>query len=137
MKFDYEIYPEQKLILTRFSGAFTLEDLTGVAQRLWSDPRYSRSYGGVVDLTDTSVAVGRADFRALVDFVRRHKETSTGRWAAVAGSPLATACAIIYQRALAGRHTFEVFSTFEAAGQFLGVDLAETQAWAAAKRQAN
>lgn len=123
MKFDYKIYPEHTFIVLRLVGAFTLEELTKGVERLWSDPRYSRSYHGVIDLTDGTLAVGRLEFRALVDFVRGHKDTSTGRWAAVAGSPLAVACGMIYQRAVAGRHSFEVFSTFEAAGSFVGVDL--------------
>lgn len=123
MQFDYEIYPEKRLIVTRYAGAFTLADLTKVARRLWSDARYARSFNGVVDLTDMGVSVGRSDFQALMDFVREHKDTSEGRWAAVASSPLATACGLLYKRALAKRHTFDVFSTFEAAGAFVGADL--------------
>lgn len=123
MKFDYNILPQHRLIVTRFAGAFTLEDLTGIARRLWADPRYTRGYNGLADLTDMNLAVGRGDFRALVDFVRGQKDTSEGRWAAVTNSPLATACGLIYQRAMAARHPFEVYSTFEAAGAFVGVDL--------------
>lgn len=123
MKFDYKIYPDHSLIILRLTGAFTLEDLMTGARRLWADERYSRHYNGLIDLTDGTLTVGGGDFRALVEFVRGHKDTSTGRWAAVASTPFATAYGFLYQRALAGRHTFQVFSTFEAAGSFLGVDL--------------
>jgi hypothetical protein len=125
MNVDYEIHPEKCLIFMRFTGAFTLADLKEAVQRLWTDTRYSRSYNGVVDLTDSNVKVARGDFQALVAFVVGQKETSEGRWAAVATSPLATACGLIYKRAISKRHTFEVFSTFEAAEAFMGVDLKE------------
>lgn len=137
MKFEYEIYPEKQLIVARYAGAWTLHELEAVAERLWSDQRYVRSYNGVVDLTDTTLSVGREDFRTLMEFLRGHKLTSEGRWAAVASSPLATACGLLYKRMLATRHTFEVFSTFEAAGAFVGVDWQDGPKWAAEKRKPN
>lgn len=123
MRFAYEIYPEKKLIVARYAGVWTLADLTAMAQRLWSDARYSRHYNGVIDLTDSKVGVTRGDFQALMEFIGGHKDTSEGRWAAVATSPLATACGLLYKRSLARRHGFEVFSTIEAAGAFVGVEL--------------
>lgn len=137
MKFDYGIYPEKQLIVTRYGGAWTLRDLQAMAEQLWSDARYVRSYNGVVDLTDMTLSVGQGDFRALLEFLRGHKNFSEGRWAAVAGSPLATACGLLYKRALATRHTFEVFSTFEAAGAFVGVDLEDRPKWTEAKPKPN
>lgn len=121
MTFDYKIYPEHALIVTRLCGPATLEELMAMVKRLWEDERYSPRYNGIVDLTDVKLAVAQADLRAVVDFVRGHKSTSSGRWAAVTHSPIATACGMIYQRALRGRHVFEVFSTFEAAKLFIGV----------------
>jgi hypothetical protein len=123
MTFDYEIYPEARIIVLRYAGQFTLGALKVFAQRLWADARYSRSFDGLVDLTDARLGVAREDFLALVEFVRGHEQTSLGRWAAITTSPLATACGLIYQRALARRHAFEVFATTEAAAWFLGVDL--------------
>lgn len=125
MNCHYEIYPEKRLIFMRYTGVFTLAELTDVARKLWTDKRYSKSYNGIIDLTDSRVSVGREDFQALIEFVVGHKHTSEGRWAAVATSPLATACGMIYKRAITKRHAFEVFSTFEAAGAFVGIDLEE------------
>lgn len=123
MEFTYDIFPAERLIVARYAGRFTFAELVATAERMWADPRYSRSFDGAVDLTDSAVGVGMDDFRALVNFLRDHKNTSQGRWAAVATSPLATACSLIYSRALASRHTFEVFATFPGASSFLGFDL--------------
>lgn len=127
MHFEYEIHPEERLIVTRYTGKFTLADLKAMSQRLWADARYSRSYDGVVDLTDLSLGVARADLQAMIEFVRGNEQASEGRWAAIASSPFATACSLIWQRGLVQRHSFEVFSTVEAAGSFLGVDFGPAQ----------
>ena len=120
MKFTYEILPERRVILQRYAGSFSLADLLASTQRLWDDPLYSRSYDGIVDLSATSVAISMNDLRSLIGFLRTSERTSTGRWGAVANSPLVTACAMIYQRAIAPVHEFEVFSTWDAACDYIG-----------------
>jgi len=124
MTFHYDIHPEQRTIHLRYTGVFTLQDLTAAATLLWSDPRYSQAFDGIVDLTDGSLRVAQSDLRALIAFVLDHKCTSKGRWAAVTSSPFGVACALLYKHALSRRHMFEVFSTWEAACAFLEVKLA-------------
>jgi len=123
MKFSYEIFPDQRTIVARYIGAFTLSELVTSAKTLWSDPRYSRKYDGLVDISDSSVNVAMSDFRSLLEFIRGHGSTSEGRWAAVASTPFATACGFMYQRAMVGRHTLEVFSHWETACEFLDVEV--------------
>ena len=126
MTFLYDIFPEHRAVIVRYQGTFTLHDLTVCAETLWSDPRYSRSFDGLADISAASVHVAMNDFRPLVEFVRHNDRTSEGRWAAIATTPLATACGYIYQRALASRHSFEIFSTWEGACRFLKLDLPPT-----------
>jgi hypothetical protein len=122
MKFSYAIDSERRLIFLRYTGHFTLASLLAGTRRLWADPAYSRSYRGLVDLSDESVSVNVADLHALIDFIREQPSVSEARWAAVTASPLATACGLLYQRAIASRHAFEVFSSFEAAASFLRLE---------------
>jgi hypothetical protein len=123
LHFSYEIHPDRRVILQRFTGQFSLADLLAAVRRLWADPMYSRNYDGLVDLSETSMGISMADLRALIGFLRQSPETSTGRWGAVVSSPLTTACAMIYRRAAAPRHQFEVFSSWSAACAFLGQEL--------------
>ena len=123
MHFSYEIHPERRVILQRFAGQFSLADLVAASRRLWADPLYSVKYDGIVDLSGTSMSISMEDLRALIGFFQDSPETSTGRWGAVVSTPLATACAMIYRRALAPRHQFEVFSTWGGACGFLGQEL--------------
>lgn len=121
MKFAYDIFPEARSISVRYAGKFTLAELLLTSRRLLEDERYAPEYDGLVDLTDLGLGVEIADFRTLINFVQGHARVSCGRWAAITATPLATACGLVYKRAMAPRQTFEVFSTPEAACAFIGV----------------
>jgi hypothetical protein len=121
MDFHYEIFPAERAIVLRWHGRVTLADMHENLHRLWSDPRYSRTFDGLIDLTAVEVGMAMKDVRALVDYVHENAQTSMGRWAAIAVSPLTTACAYLYRHA--SRHPFDVFSTRESACRFVGFDL--------------
>ena len=122
MNFSYAIDPERRMIFLRYTGHFTLVPLLAGIRRLWADPAYCRAYAGLVDLSDESLSIEIADLHALIDHLRDQPAISEGRWAAVTSSPLATACGLLYQKAISPRHPFEVFSSFEAAANFLRLE---------------
>lgn len=123
MKFSYDIFPDQRTIVTRYAGVFSLSELVAATQLMWSDPRYSREFDGLADASDGSVSVTMGDFRSLMEFLKPQKQLSRGRWAVVTSTPFVAACGYIYQRAMAGCHTLEVFSTWETACAFLNLNL--------------
>lgn len=123
MSFGYEIHPGKRAVVATFRGHFSRLALERAVQTLWGDARYRTDYVGIVDISHASVSIAIEDFRAIVEWVRRHERTSVARWAAVASTPYATACALLYQRALAGRQELQVFSTWDAACRFIEVDL--------------
>lgn len=123
MNFSYEIFPDRRAIVVRYVGTFTLEQLHASALTLWNDPRYARDYDGLVDVSHSSANVDITDFRAFVSLVRNDSRVSQGRWAAVVTTPFATACSFLYRSALASHHTFEIFSTWEAACEFLNLPI--------------
>jgi hypothetical protein len=121
--FEYEIDCEQRLIVSRCTGRFSLEALRTAVERLWSDGRYSSDYAGLVEIADPSATIAVQDLRSFIRFVRENARRSQERWAVVTTSPLATACAMLYREAMVGRHEFQVFSTREAACAWLKVKL--------------
>lgn len=122
MKFTYEIFPQKRLILQRYAGDFSLGELRAATERLWADPRYDRAYDGIADLSAAGTTPIE-DLRGLIQFLSGNRSLSTGRWAVVVSAPYATACALLYKKAMSHRHPFEVFSTWDGACQFLGADL--------------
>lgn len=123
MSFGYEIHPGKRAVVATFRGHFSRLALERAVQTLWDDERYRTDYVGIVDISDASVGVAIEDFRAVVEWVRAHERISVARWAAVASTPYATACALLYQRAISDRQEFQVFSTWAAACRFIDVDL--------------
>lgn len=123
MNFSYQIFEPQRAIVTRYTGTFTLTDLARSSEMLWSDPRYSRDYDGIADLSDQRASVSLTDLRSFFEFVMQRPALSSGRWAVVATTPFATACCFLYRNALGGRHPVEVFSTWEGAVSSLNLSL--------------
>ncbi|HTL67489.1 MAG TPA: hypothetical protein VL200_07500 [Lacunisphaera sp.] len=122
MQFGFEIYPEHRAILVRCAGNFTMEDLLSTPRRIWADPRYSPDFAGLVEITDASLRIDMNDLRTLTTFLAREPATSRAPWAAVTDLPVAIACSFVYRKAMRRRHAFEVFSSREAACNFLKLD---------------
>jgi len=122
MPFCFDILPEKRAIFVRFEGRFTLEQLLAAARELWADPRYSPAYDGLVDISAGSISIDMKDLRKLIAFLLDEPATSRGRWAAVATTPLAIAGGLLYRSAMKSRHVFDVFSTWEAACEFVMFD---------------
>lgn len=121
MKFSYIIDPRRKLILQRFAGRFTVAEIIDCVRRLWADPLFDRSYCGLADISGMEAGTDLSDLRALISFLQKERaRISTGRWAIVAISPMTTAAAFFYQNAMGAIHPVEVFSTSEAAAEWLG-----------------
>lgn len=122
MNFGYTIDTDRKLIFQVFEGRFSIAQLIACTRRMWSDPAYSKTYPGVVDISRMTPSAGLDDLTLLIDFLKLDMRTSTGRWAVITSSPAATAGSMIYKRRMAGHHVFEVFSTWESAFGFLQLE---------------
>jgi hypothetical protein len=123
MKFSYDILPERHLAILRFKGSITLKDVLGGIRQLWADPRYQPAFDGIVDLEGVTTQARIGDITALIVFLQQEKSTSQGRWAAIFTEPKPTALALIFKVACHAAFTLEVVSTWEAACNFVRVQL--------------
>lgn len=123
MHYGYTIDTAVPFIFQEFKGRFTVSEIIGCIQRLWADPVYSKSHNGIVDISQMIPGAGLEDLTPLVAFLKNSPETSDSRWAVITASPLATAGAMLYKRAMSGQHAFEVFSTWESACRYLQINL--------------
>ena len=121
MKFTYAIHPDHRVIFQRYEGRFTTSDLIAATRQMWADPAYCRDYNGIADASAASFGVDLHDFSTFISFLANREEMSVGRWAVVATSPLATACGFIYKKAVSSQHKFEVFSSWDAACDFVNL----------------
>lgn len=134
MKFSYTIDPAKRIVFQRYEGPCTVAHLLACIRRVWSDPAYSRSYSCYVDLTAAKPQAALEDLNRLIEFLRAQPHASEGRCAAITHSPVLTACGVLYQKAMADRHAFAVFSSPEAALAFLQFD-GSAPLWTAAQAE--
>lgn len=127
LKHLYAIFPEKRLIVQRYVGAFSLAELQASAERLWADSGYSPSYDVLSDLTSASIGLSAAEARRFAEFVNSHPRKGEGRLAAVLSSPTETALALLFQRLVSARAQMEVFCTWEAACAYLAVEVARLE----------
>jgi hypothetical protein len=122
MNYGYTIEPERRFIFQVFSGYFTVAEIIECSQCLWADPNYATTHNGIVDITKMSPGAVLEDLRPLIAFLKSSPKISKARWAVIAHSPLVTAGSLVYKKAMSGRHSLEVFSTWECACGYLQID---------------
>lgn len=106
----------------RFSGEVSIDEVVAGIERLWADPEYDPHFCGIVDLQRISLRAQVGDVAALLQFLRR-PETSIGSWAAIFSDPVGTALGMLFLRTNRILPRFDVFSSWEGACAFLGLEL--------------
>lgn len=121
MKFSYAIDAQRRMIFQRYEGACSLALMIACTRRLLADPAYSKLFDGYIDLTKARPEVTLEDLHAFIAFLRGQSQLGEGRYAAVTTSPVITAMGVLYQRTMARHHAFAVFSSHEAAAEYLSL----------------
>lgn len=124
MKFRYDIFPEKRLIVQRYAGEISMQDFIICSELMWSDPKYSTGYNGIADLTQSVLKMNLLELPSLATRILGIGCVSKGRWVVLASTPVVTALAFLFQQTIQAHHSLEVFSTWEAACSFLGVEQA-------------
>jgi hypothetical protein len=123
MNYGHVIDPQQHFIYQVFEGGFSLAQLIACTRCLWNDPHYSKLHHGITDISRMTPLKGLDNLQALIAFLKSRPETSQGRWAVITTTPMVTAGAMLYQRAMLAQHPFDVFSTWESACDHLLLDM--------------
>jgi len=124
MRFSYNILPERRLNLLRFSGSISLADIKRATEQFWADARFHPEYTGVADMSDIVPRVKIEDLKALLEYLETNHR-SVGRWVVILTEPKPTALALIFKAAFRGRFQLEVVSSWSAAAHFLQMELPE------------
>lgn len=125
MAASYLILPEKNLIIGRFEGPTGAHDIKGLLVEIWSDPLFDRAFHMVMDFTRAALKIGMAEVTMLCDSIMGVAGGVMGSAAIIASGPVGTALAMLFSKGIALITPSEVFSTWDAALDFLGVDLPE------------
>lgn len=116
-----QIYPEQSLVVTHFSGPVTIEEIKKANLEIAKNPNYSKLFDGVSDFR-----FAQADFAdyELLEFRKSavKSDFNRGAWCLLASSPIETAMSMIFANKVQN-HPIKVFSTVNAASAYLHKDL--------------
>lgn len=109
------------LVATRLTGDVTYDDLIRWYEEIERDERFSKDFKGVSDMRRVNMKLTRSDMTRLIDYVTERR-LILGRWAILVEDAKVTALSMIYGRE-SDLHEMEVFSSEEAASDYLGLDV--------------
>jgi hypothetical protein len=120
--YEVKIYPELALSAITFQGLVDFELVQKSIEELGAHPDFSPDYRGVVDHRKSDIRMSPSEVRQVASMVQS-TDTTRGRWAMLVDTPQVTALGTIYVEAIQGQHEETLFSTIEAASNYLEIDL--------------
>lgn len=120
---NYEICPDQELVVVSITGALDQESALASIVELRADSRYKSSFKGVCDFRSANTVFTLTELQLIVAVIEELPGKSLSMWALLVTAPRLTALANLY--AELGKHLHQVkeFSTVKAAGDWLDRNL--------------
>ena len=118
MPIEYRIFPEQGLVVERFLGRITVEELEQVTKQIWADDAYENTFNGLFDLTNAELDMSRNEVLAFCQMIFSAPSATSGRVAIIVNKPVETALSFLFQSDLAVKNEVAVFSTWDSVRAF-------------------
>ena len=122
--FHYEIYSEDSLIVLKLDGDCDFSELMTGIQTYMNDPKYLPDFTGVLDMRFGKLVLTPGEIRQISEFVHQQK-FAKGRWCHIVDDPMNTALGTLYANLIKDEHPLKVFSTIEAASDYVMIDLSK------------
>jgi len=121
MDYLYRILPEHKLIVETVTGAITVEELAKKTDQLFADPLYDPTYVGIADYRSSVSRMTKVELYAFASLMNDSNMFGQAKWAIIADDPIVVALSHLFQQRVESAENVGIFSTAEAAAQFVGV----------------
>ncbi len=121
MDYLYRILPEHKLIVETVTGAITVEELAKKTDQLFADPLYDPTYVGIADYRGSVSRMTKVELYAFASLMNDSNMFGQAKWAIIADDPIVVALSHLFQQRVENAENVGIFSTAEAAAQFVGV----------------
>lgn len=119
---EYRIDERIGLVVARFSGDVTYDDLIHWYEEIERDERFSNEFNGVTDMRRANMRLARGDMARISQYITERGLT-LGRWAVLVEDTKGTALSMIYGEQIDGMHDADVVSSEEAASAYLGINV--------------
>ncbi len=118
MSFQLEIDAERRLVEIRYQGVVDTPTLLEALSSVHEQVTFGPIAFGISDFRGATLQVEKADFPKFI--AAKDPQLFEGaRWALLIDSPRETALGMVYTRMKEQLHSYEIFSTREAALQWL------------------
>jgi len=117
-----DIYPEQSLVVSVFSGSVTIEEIKMANMKIARNSNFDKRFDGISDFRFAQANFTDNELREFRNSALKSDFTK-GRWCLLVSTPLETAMSMIFANKIV-KQSVRVFSTVNAASEYLGQDLA-------------
>lgn len=121
MDYLYRIIPEHKLIVETVTGSITVEELAKKTDQLFGDPLYDPTYAGIADYRGSVSRMTKVELYAFASLMNDSNLFGEAKWAIIADDPIVVALSHLFQQRVEHAESVGIFSTAEAAAQFVGI----------------
>ncbi len=121
---EHNIHPEQALIVVTVSGTVDVEEILSSIHALRLDANYNNQFKAVWDFRTLDGAHGLDAVQDIVGGIGQLPGAPPAMSAMLVGTPRNTALATLYGQLAQHLHQSKAFSTVNAAGTWLDVNLA-------------
>ena len=121
--YNYKIIKEKKLIIEVYSGDICLDFFQQSMLQEFNDPDYLDIEYGICDLRNANLVLSDKEVKKLFDFALQHDKNLSVQWATLTKGPYETAMAMIYELQAEKLYGYKIFSTVEAASDYLGISI--------------
>lgn len=122
MKHTFFIDTVRRTIVLRYLGKTTVQDMKDIAMEIWAEPSYNQFFNGIIDYRKAKLDTSVDAIAEITDYFLEASEASFGHAAILAARPLETALNMIFADRMLCRNKMHIFSTWEAACKFVGVE---------------
>jgi hypothetical protein len=123
--YKYKIFEDKKLIIEVFNGDISLDFFKQSMLKEFGDSQYKNLLIGVCDLRKANLILSDKEVKDLFSFALNHDQNLTIKWATLTNGPYETAMAMIYELQAVEHYGYKIFSTIEAASEYLGTNITE------------
>jgi len=120
--YHYKIIPREGVIVQTLTGKVTMAELDDFFDRFRKDPDYSDQYSFISDFRKADIVLTLEEIKDVAQYYCDHCELQ-GKNAILVNKSTDTARILIFKEYLEPKFFFEVYSTREAASEYIGVDL--------------
>ncbi len=114
----YLIDTEKEFVTAKMTGVVSYPELISWHFEIKNRPDYKKHFSGVTDFRNATVLSDPDGMLQIIRFIEE-QEITTGRWACLVDKPNETSLATFYEMNTPSSYEMKVFSTEEAASDYL------------------